>query len=87
MLVPVPSCKYRRGGVPLSCCLVAARRADVARIQPESLLQLEAVVEPAVSQFLAPVPACSLLSPLRMVTASLSLCLETLESRLCLVET
>lgn len=55
MLVPVPSCKYRRGGVPFSCCLVTTWRADVARLQPSSLLppEPELVVEPAMSQFLS----------------------------------
>lgn len=50
--MPVPSCKYRRGGVPSSCCLVTVRRADVARSQPGSLLPTELVVEPAPPWFL-----------------------------------
>lgn len=49
VLVPVPSCKYRRGGVPSSCCLMAVQRADVAGSQPRSLLPAELVVELAVS--------------------------------------
>lgn len=46
--VPVPSCKYRRGGVPSSCSLIAVQRADVAGSQPGSLLPTEFIVEPAV---------------------------------------
>lgn len=46
--VPVPSCKYRRGGVSSSCCLKAVRRADVAGSQPGSLLPTELAEEPAV---------------------------------------
>lgn len=81
MLVPVPSCKYRRGGVPFSCCLVAAPRADVARIQPSSLLPPESVEEPALSQSLSHPSMLSFVSsPLGMVPASLSL-------GLCLMET
>lgn len=38
MPLPVPSCKFRCGRVPSSCCLIAVQRADVAASQPGILL-------------------------------------------------
>lgn len=82
--VLVPSCRHRRGGVPPSCRLVAVQRADVAGSQPGSLSPL-LVVEPAVLCFLLH-PGLPPLSPRGTVPGRRSLCFETLDPSLYLME-